>query len=98
MLSESAAYNLPSLLQTQTRVKKRYKAPPEVKKDLAVEMRTPLTIMSYRPDRTDNTEGRKPLIKAQTVNKRGSTQKTAASNNHQRYLEDFFRIFMIKLN
>ena len=87
---------MPSLLQSQTRVKKRYKSPPEIKKDIAVEMRTPLTIMSYRPDRTDNTESRKPSIKAQTVNKRGSIQK-AASYNNQRYsvkpLPTVLRIF-----
>jgi len=90
LLSEGPAYNLPSLLQSQTRMKHTSKGPPPVKKDVAVAISNSLRIMSYNPDRTDENrndetiDNRKSVLKGQNLNKKGNGQKALISANQPR--------------
>ena len=87
LLAESSSYNLPSLLQSQTRIKPTFKGPTPMKKDMRVDMTNPFTIMSYRPERSDNIDSRKPIIKGQNLNRKGKApQKTVVASNQTRYL------------
>ena len=55
-----------------------------MKKDVTVEISTPLTIMSYRPDKADSLESRKPFIKGQPLSRKGNIQKSVVSANQPR--------------
>eukprot|EP00795_Rhopilema_esculentum_P007856 gene7856-13734_t len=79
LFANNANFNLPSLLQSQTRLKAPLKAPSQLKKDVSVEIAAPFTIMSYRPEKLDAVN--KASLKTQQLTRTRKASKTFAGSN-----------------
>ena len=79
LFANNANFNLPSLLQSQTRLKAPLKAASQLKKDVSVEIAAPFTIMSYRPEKLDAVN--KASLKTQQLTRTRKASKTFAGSN-----------------
>lgn len=84
VLAENSNYSLPNLLLSQTRMKPSYKPSSNIKKENSVNMAAPFTIMSYRPEKVENFDNRRPFLKGQPSNKKGKSLKAVPSTHQTR--------------